>query len=75
MAKYMRRQDLVESSMAFQMNGKRLCDFTPEEKREYNRIRKQASREKEQIRQNEKEYRIKHWEETKRKKNECLNES
>lgn len=75
MAKYLRRQDLVESSMAFKMFGKRMCDFTPEEKREYYKIRKQVSRLKDEIKQNEKEYRIKHWIKLKEERAKCLSEN
>lgn len=75
MAKYLRRQDLVESSVAFQMYGKRLCDLTDAERKEYYKIRKQISRQKETIKQSEKEYRIKHWIKKKAERTKCLNAS
>ena len=71
MAKYLRRQDLIESSLAFQMFGKRLCDLTYSENKEYYRIRKQISRQKESIQQNEKDYRVKHWIKTREEKLKC----
>lgn len=62
MAKYDRREDLVEKSFCFKRFGKRLCDCSPEEKREYFRLRKQASREKDSIQESEKQYRKTKWE-------------
>lgn len=44
MAKYTRREDLVNISLAFKMFNKRYCDFTKEEKREYFKERKRVSR-------------------------------
>lgn len=67
MAKYTRRQELIENSLSYNIVGKRLCDCSQEERREYFRIRKQASRKKEQIQENERQYRKKHWIETKNK--------
>ena len=67
MAKYTRRVDLIEGSHSYKMLGKRLCDCTEEERREYNRLRKQESRKKDHIKDNEKAYRKKHWEATKNK--------
>lgn len=75
MAKYTRREDLIQSSLAFKMYGKRLCDLSAEEKRDYYRIRKQVSRQKESIKQNEREYRVKHWIKTKEERHKCLNEN
>ena len=46
MAKNLLRQDLIEKSFAYQVYGKRFCDLTKEERREYNRIKKRLSREK-----------------------------
>lgn len=46
MAKNLLRQDLIEKSFAYQVYGKRFCDLTKEEKREYNRVKKRLSREK-----------------------------
>ena len=34
----------IDKTLSYQMFGKRLRDLTPEEKREYNRLRKSASR-------------------------------
>jgi len=56
MAKYARRRDLVENSLAFKMFGKRLCDFDYSQLKEYNRISKQKSRQKDEIKQKEKTY-------------------
>ena len=44
MAKYLRRQDLIEVSLAFKMHGKRYCDFDANEKKEYFKERKRISR-------------------------------
>jgi hypothetical protein len=44
MAKNSLRQDLLEKTHSFKMFGKRRCDLTREELKEYNRIRKQISR-------------------------------
>lgn len=44
MAKNLLRQDLIEKSHSFKMFGKRRCDLTREQLKEYNRIRKQVSR-------------------------------
>lgn len=65
MAKYTRRIDLVESSLCYQVFGKRLCDCSESERKEYFKIRKQESRKKEHIKENEKEYRKRHWQELK----------
>lgn len=61
MAKYMRRNELVEESLCFKTFGKRLCDCSEEEKKEYFRIRKQESRKKEEIRERERQYRKSMW--------------
>lgn len=44
MAKYARKTDLIVNTFAFQIFGKRRCDFTPEEMRQYNRLKKRISR-------------------------------
>lgn len=44
MAKYMRRADLVATTFAFKVFGKRRCDFSEAEMKEYNRLQKQISR-------------------------------
>lgn len=49
MAKNMLRLDLIENSFAFKVFGKRRCDFNKQELREYNRLKKQQSREKQRI--------------------------
>lgn len=44
MAKYARRRDLIVNTFAFQIFGKRRCDFTPDELKQYNRLKKRISR-------------------------------
>lgn len=44
MAKYERREDLIQKSVSFKMFNKRYCDLTKDEKREYFRERKRVSR-------------------------------
>lgn len=61
MAKYNRRDDLVQNTFAFKMFGKRLCDLNDYEKKEYFRQRKQFSRNKDTIREKERIYREIYW--------------
>lgn len=49
MAKNLLRQDLIEKSFAFKVFGKRRCDFTKEEHREYNRLKQQESRQRKSL--------------------------
>lgn len=61
MARYDRRIELVENSFCFKLFGKRLCDCNTQEKREYFRLRKQASRQKESVQEYERQYRKANW--------------
>lgn len=46
MAKYARKQELVANTFSFTMFGKRRCDLSKTELREYNKIRQRISRER-----------------------------
>lgn len=61
MSRYSRREDLIEKSLCYKLIGKRLCDCTLEEKREYFKVRKRESRKKEYIQEREKDYRANYW--------------
>ena len=61
MSRYSRREDLIEKSLCYKLLGKRLCDCTLEEKREYFKIRKRESRKKDYIQEREKDYRANYW--------------
>lgn len=75
MAKYARREDLVTNTFAFKMFNKRLCDLNSEEKREYYRIRKQVSREKDIIKESERIYRARCWSKLKEEMMKCQNQN
>jgi hypothetical protein len=44
MAKYARKKELIVNTFAFQVFGKRRCDFNLQEMKEYNRLKKRISR-------------------------------
>lgn len=56
MAKYERQEELVTTTVAFKMFNKRYCDLNIEEKKEYFRERKRASRLKIHSNEDKKDY-------------------
>lgn len=60
MRKNARKEEFIVKSASYQMFGKRWCDLSTEEKKEFNRVMKRKSRMRPESRKIESEY-MKNW--------------